>query len=343
MIKTPIWEDREVPTKILIVDDEQPVRHMLRRMLEASNYVVCEADNGQAGLEADQKELPDLVLTDLKMPQMDGLEMAQALLEGNADRPVLMMTAYADVESARRALQIGIYEYFLKPVDISDLLAGISRALEHRRLVFENRAYQKDLEKKVAQRTHALRQKIGDLEARDVLLRQLLSIQEPEATLGLAVKLAIGLCGAQFGALYTPEADGFQLRAAFGFGKADILVVEEMELLGLEKLDLTQKLLKTVVERNDQVVLPRTDAVRKGFGMGSLGVLPVRKGPDLVGFLEVGNAVDEKPITGKELTRVIDFLPYVAMAVADCILQESIPDWTGDVEDILGETEKWTS
>ena len=332
-----------MPTKILIVDDEQPVRHMLRRMLEASDYVVCEADNGKMGLEMDQKELPDLVLTDLKMPHMDGLQMAQVLLEGNADRPVLMMTAYADVESARKALQIGIYEYFLKPVDISDLLAGISRALEHRRLVFENRAYQKDLEKKVAQRTYALRQKIGDLEARDVLLRELLSIQEPKATLGLAVKLATGLCGAQFGALYTPEPEGFALRAAFGFGKADILKPEEVAQLGLEKLDLTQKLLKAVIERKDRVVLPRSDAVRKGFGIGSLGVLPVMKGAEQVGFLEVGNSTDEKPVTEKELTRVIDFLPYVAMAVADCILQESIPDWTGDVEDMLDETEKWTS
>ena len=332
-----------MPTKILIVDDELSVRHMLRRMLEAAGYVVCEADDGQAGLLVDQKELPDLVLTDLKMPQMDGLQMAQALIEHNADRPVLMMTAYADVESARRALKIGIYEYFLKPVDMSDLLAGISRALERRRLIFENRAYQKDLEKKVTQRTFALRQKIGDLEARDVLLRQLLSIQEPDATLGLALKLAVGLCGARFGALYTPESEGFLLRAAFGFGKDDILMGGEMAQLGLENLELTHKLLKAVIERKDRVVLPRTDAVRKGFGVGSLGVLPVMKGTDLIAFLEVGNGVDRKPITGKELTRAIDFLPYVAMAINDCILQESIPGWDGDVEDILGEAEKWTS
>lgn len=329
--------------KVLIVDDEKSVRHMLRRMLEASSFDVLEAEDGQKGVEVDKKNLPDLVLTDLKMPHIDGLEMAQILIQNNPDRPVLMMTAYADVESARKALKIGIYEYFLKPVDMNDILAGISRALEHRRLVFENRTYQKNLEKKVALRTRALRKKVGDLEARDVLLRQLLSIQEPEATLGMAVKLTSGLCDAQFGALYTADSGEFCLRAAFGFGAPHIVEAEELNLLGLEEVTLTQKLIHAVIERQEGVVLPQTDAVRKGFGMGSLGMLPVFKGDDLVAFMEVGKSLDNLPLKGKDLRRAIDFLPYVAMAVDDCILQESIPEWAGRVESLLDETDKWVS
>lgn len=330
-------------TKILIVDDEQPVRHMLRRMLEASQYEVVEAEDGRLGVEQDEKEQPDLVLTDLKMPNMDGLEMAQALLEKNTDRPVLMMTAYADVNSARKALQVGIYEYFLKPVDMNDLLAGVSRALEHRRLVFENRAYQKDLEKKVAQRTRSLRQKVEDLESRDVLLRQLLSIQEPDATLGLAIKLATELCKGSFGALYTPNAEAYDLRAAFGFGKAEVLEATELVDLGLAQGAFLEKVLAAVIERKTAVALPRADALRKGFGMGSVGMLPLYKGDDLIAFLEVGKKEDDPPLSREDLKRIEGFLPYVAMAVDDCILQDAIPDWNGDVESLLDETEKWTS
>ena len=204
---------------ILIVDDEQPVRHMLQRFFESSGYVVYDAVSGQAGLAADAEFNPDLVLTDLKMPGMDGLEMAQKLMEGNPDRPVLMMTAYADVESARKAMQIGVYEYFLKPLDMHDLLAGLERALAHRGLVLENRAYQQDLERKVEARTQALREKVEELQARDALLRHLLSIQEPQETLRLALTLAMDLGKVQFGALYLPGAEGYVLRMVCGFAK----------------------------------------------------------------------------------------------------------------------------
>ena len=328
--------------KILIVDDEQPVRHMLTRMLESSGYEVVDADSGIEGVRIEAETRPDLVITDLKMPGMDGLEMATQMLENNTERPVLMMTAYADLDSAREAVRVGIYEYFLKPMDMNDLLAGIRRALKHRELILENQTYQRDLEQKVEERTCELAQKVEHLEARDVLLQQLLSIQEPEAALGLAVKLAAGLCGATFGALYTSEDNGFVLRAAFGFGSGEkVLGASELTHLNLDGSEATVKILNLVTERKAPIALPRVDGVRSGFGMGSLGVLPVCKGDEIIAFLEVGRGQDAVVEMG-DLQRLESFLPYVAMAMDDCILQESLPEWDGDVEDLLDETEKWT-
>ena len=148
---------------VLIVDDEAPVRHMLRSLLEGRGYTVVEAGSGDAGLEAGSLNPVALVITDLKMPGMDGLTLAKKLLEQDPDRPVLLMTAYADLDSARRAVGVGIYEYFTKPFDVNDVVAGVRRALEHRRLVLEIRAHQQDLEQKVKERTAELQQAYGKL------------------------------------------------------------------------------------------------------------------------------------------------------------------------------------
>ena len=148
---------------ILIVDDEQPVRQMLRRMLEGGGYTVLEAESGEKALEVVNGVHTELVITDLKMPGMDGLELAQRLLEEDPDRPVLLMTAHADLDSARRAVGIGVYEYFVKPFDLNDVTAGIERALAHQRLVLENRAYQRELERKVKERTRELERAYAEL------------------------------------------------------------------------------------------------------------------------------------------------------------------------------------
>jgi len=148
---------------ILIVDDEQSLRYMLRSLLARVGYTVVEAASGEHALEALNEAFVDLVITDLKMPGMDGLSLARRLLEAEPDRPVLLMTAYADLDSARRAVGMGIYEFFTKPFDVNDVLAGVRRALDRRRLVQENFEYQKALEWKVKERTQELRRASEDL------------------------------------------------------------------------------------------------------------------------------------------------------------------------------------
>ena len=148
---------------ILVVDDEQDVRHILHKIFEGKGYTVLEAESGEQALEMAGGMPPDMVLTDLKMPGMDGLLLAQRFLEQDPDRPVLLMTGYADTESARRAVKVGVYEYFTKPFDVNDVLAGVGRALEHRRLVLEVRGHQRDLEQRVEARTRELQRAYGEL------------------------------------------------------------------------------------------------------------------------------------------------------------------------------------
>ena len=329
---------------ILVVDDEKPVLQMVSRLIESLGHTAVTAESAEQALEVAARTPVDLVITDLKMPGMDGLELAQRLLEEDPDRPVLLMTAYADLDSARQAVGIGIYEYFTKPFDVNDVVAGVKRALERRRLVLENRAYQKDLERKVEERTRELQQSLQELRARDELLRHLLSIQDPEETLGLAIKLALDLCGCDAGALYVPDASGeVKVRTAVGFLEVGVQVKRE-DLCGLElgvTVEAAQALQETVRNRTP-VWVHNPGAVRQGAGIHSFGVVPVCRGEEVVAILEVDRKRKDALVGEADLEALQGFLPYVAMAVGDCKLQEDFPGWEGDVEDILKETEKWT-
>lgn len=148
---------------ILLVDDDASVRHMFTRMLNVQGYQTVEADSAEEGWAQFGQVQPDLVITDLAMPGKDGLWLAQQIHSFDPDVPVLLITAYADLGSAQRAISLGIYEFYTKPVDLHQVLGGVQRGLEFRRLAQENRSYQEELERKVEGRTKDLERAYQEL------------------------------------------------------------------------------------------------------------------------------------------------------------------------------------
>jgi two-component system, NtrC family, response regulator HydG len=119
--------------KILIVDDEFVVRDSLSKWFAAEDYIARPVSGGREALEVIQQDRWDLVLLDIKMPGMDGIELQQRLREADADLMVIIMTGYASVETAVQALKRGAYDYITKPVDPDELLHLVGKAMEHRR------------------------------------------------------------------------------------------------------------------------------------------------------------------------------------------------------------------
>ena len=136
---------------VLVVDDEPAVRTMLCRVLMQHGYAVTEAASAEQALSLLETSPADLVITDLNMPGSSGLGLAQNLLSQDPSRPVMVITGYADVDSARRALRLGVYEYFTKPLDVNEVVSRVQRALERRRLVLENLTFQRALERRVSE------------------------------------------------------------------------------------------------------------------------------------------------------------------------------------------------
>lgn len=152
------------PPIILIVDDEQPIREVFVGLLERSGYRCIEAADGTQALERLQTVGCDLILSDILMPEMDGLQLLERIHQHDPDIPVVMVTAMHDLEAAIGALRSGAYDYLLKPFEKEQLYHSVRRALEHRRLIQENRRYQQQLEQLVAERTAQLTQALRELE-----------------------------------------------------------------------------------------------------------------------------------------------------------------------------------
>ena len=160
--------------KILIVDDEDAIREVVSTILEAQGYRCATFANGRLALEHFGKDSADLVLSDIVMPEMDGLKLLAELQARDPDVPVIMVTAMHDIAIALEAIRAGAYDYILKPFEKDQLHLGVRRALEHRQLVLENRTYQSDLEHLIAERTRQLSIALQDLErSYDVTLEAL--------------------------------------------------------------------------------------------------------------------------------------------------------------------------
>ncbi|MBN1277128.1 MAG: sigma-54-dependent Fis family transcriptional regulator [Deltaproteobacteria bacterium] len=125
--------------RILIVDDDSAHRTMLKTLLRGWGYSVFEADDGSAAIERVQNQAFDLILMDIRMIKVSGLEALKLIKEYNPAIPVIIMTAYSSVETAVEALKRGAYDYLTKPLDFDELRLTMERAMEHTHLREENR------------------------------------------------------------------------------------------------------------------------------------------------------------------------------------------------------------
>ncbi len=123
---------------LLVIEDKDSMREMLSKTLEAEGYEVETAKDGEGGVEKAKEKKYDVVLTDLKLPRMDGIEVLTTLKELDQDVAVILMTAYGTIEKAVEAMREGAFDFLTKPFDTDHLSVLIKRAMENRRLVAEN-------------------------------------------------------------------------------------------------------------------------------------------------------------------------------------------------------------
>lgn len=132
--------------RILIIDDEKPQRELLAGFFQRRNAEVLLADSGTKGINLARNELVDIVLTDLKMPDVSGLSVLRAVKEINPEIPVVVMTAFGTVTSAVDAMKAGAFDYLQKPVNLEEVELLVKRALERRQLISENRELRRQLQ-----------------------------------------------------------------------------------------------------------------------------------------------------------------------------------------------------
>ncbi|MBL7985577.1 MAG: sigma-54-dependent Fis family transcriptional regulator [Flavobacteriales bacterium] len=147
--------------KILVVDDEKAIRNALRDILEHEKHVVDEAEDGATGLEKAKKGSFDVVLCDIKMPKVDGLEFLQKLMAHNDEIPVIMISGHGSIDTAVDALKKGAFDFIEKPPNISRILVAVRNALDRGNLVQET----KTLRQKVQKEKSGVNRMVGESKA----------------------------------------------------------------------------------------------------------------------------------------------------------------------------------
>ena len=163
-------------SKILIIEDEEPIRRVLVRILtdEDSSFEIHEAPDGKKGLDLIKNDSYDLVLCDIKMPKVDGIELLQRTRKTNSTVPFIMLTGHGNIETAVESMKLGAYDFISKPPDLNRLINSVRNALEKKELIAENKILRKKVAKKYEiignsksiMEIHAMIDKVAKTEAR---------------------------------------------------------------------------------------------------------------------------------------------------------------------------------
>ncbi len=163
-------------SKILIIEDEEPIRRVLVRILtdEDSSFEIHEASDGKKGLDLIKNDSYDLVLCDIKMPKVDGIELLQRTRKTNSTIPFIMLTGHGNIETAVESMKLGAYDFISKPPDLNRLINSVRNALEKKELIAENKILRKKVAKKYEiignsksiMEIHAIIDKVANTEAR---------------------------------------------------------------------------------------------------------------------------------------------------------------------------------
>lgn len=142
---------------ILTIDDEKYIRESFKAFLEDYDFRVIEAENGKAGLRSIEEFRPDAVLVDLRMPEMDGLELMEKASVQFPSTPIVVISGAGEIKDVVKALHLGAWDYLMKPIkDLDILIHTLKRVLERKQLIDQNKEYQNRLEEKVKEQTEDL-------------------------------------------------------------------------------------------------------------------------------------------------------------------------------------------
>lgn len=299
--------------KILVVDDEKGMCESLRTLLSKAGYKVTSEDKGEEALKKIQKNDFDLVITDIKMPRVSGMDILEAARDKDEDALVILMTAYASLETAITAINQGAYDYLLKPIEFSDLKLTIRRALEKRKTDREKARLLTELQGKNAE----LKKKVAELNALYKAGMSLSTTQNLRSLLGKIISLATGVIEAESGSimLIQRSENVLTIEAAIGLSP-DIVKRTKLELGSSIAGHVAQKGTPLIVEDLKKDSRFR-HLSRKHYATRSLLCVPLKVKDKVLGVINLSDKTTGRAFTENDLRLLTTFASQAAVAIDD--------------------------
>ena len=338
--------------KLLFLDDEENVLKSLKRLFQDKEYEIYTANNGLEGIKLLEELEFSLILSDYRMPELNGIEFLKFVKEKSPNTIRMILTGFTDVDVAISAINEGeVYKFIEKPWNEENLKVQVKRALEHYELVKEReellekiknqneelKEWNLNLEKKVEEKSLELNKtckelqlKVKELEGRDKILQSLLTINPFEETLDLILEAILDIVK---------------------FDKIVIYVADRERKLMLPKAGYLMKNSKKI-KLEDEVAnfptlpVPKLDKDFKSSPVDEYQVckineysyfIPIEKENICLGLILIDNSKTKKTVEKDDLKIVDGYSALAALAINDYFLTSNIPDFQQKVNDILGE------
>lgn len=317
--------------KILVVDDSREMRDlMVNYILRPNGYATLIADNGAAGINLARQAGPDLIVADMKMPEMTGLELAQTVLRENLGIPVILVTAEGSEELAKLALRSGVADYVIKPFSEEELLGAVRRALGAVQARRDHTRMQAEL---AAAHQQAV-QRLKELETLTSIGRDVTSVLDLDQVLAKVVEAAVNLSGAEEGSLLLQDEQTRELsmRASKNF---------EDSFVRTFRLRSQDSLAGYVIRTGEAVLLDENSPqkIKTAYLVHSLVYVPLKVRDRILGVLGVDNRRAGRAFTRHDQRLLQALGDYAAIAIDNANLYARTERERAQLETILRETE----
>lgn len=324
---------------VLVVDDSQEnIRFLCQYVLEPRGYKTVVAHDGETGLNYALTGAIDLMIIDLKMPRLTGLEVLKILRSKGHDVPTILMTFYGSEETAIQAFRLGAKDYLVKPFTVAEAAEAVERALTEKRL----RQEKERLEGGVVRINRQLAQRVRELDVLSSIGKSVAQLVDLETALNRVVEAASYITGAEEASLLlVDEASGeLYLRAARGLG--------ETFARGF-RLKVDDSLAGQVVRtgkpiRIENVAADQGIKIKTGYLVKSLLNVPLKAGKRVIGVLCVDNQVSNRPFSENDEKLLAALADYAAISIVNAQLfqelrrsRDEIQKWNQELEKRVAE------
>lgn len=300
-------------SRIVIIDDEKRMCDSLAALLTGDGHDVMAFEHSPEAVGTIEKGRVDLVITDIKMPDMDGLEILRRVKEIDEGIPVILLTAYASLDSAIDAIARGAYDYLLKPVEFNRLQLSVNRALEHRQAELARLRLVEELRLS----NFILQQRVGELNALYEAGKSIGSSSDPAELLRQIVVLAASVTEANVGSIMLVDDAGEYLSIKAAIGLDEDIVQRTRLPLGASIAGYVaqtgEPLMVGDVEKDDR--FKRIN--RERYGAASLLCAPLRIKNTVLGVINMANKSDGQRFSQDDLRLLTNFASQAAVAVDD--------------------------